>query len=308
VQTHQPVQALALLGAKRTTGVIVVDDWLSGQSRVEEARAEHEPREQRRSLGEHPIGDSQQHEVPPVAHVVGTDALLPASGRPALARAARLVVEDRELAEHVHVPAARASGVLIDAVPAHRRAQATDRLEAIHPVCLGGTVDVVSADVVGRPALAVEGGRLSTDDAGTGNACECFCHPLEVMGGQHDVAVHLHHDLRAPAQLGEPGVEGTHDLRAACPRRGGLAGVDHGDPGMGGRVAFGDRARLIARAVVYDDPLRRPVQLRDDRVGRVREVLGLVAHGRDDRVAGQPGWAHGHASLTVTPEQRSTRG
>src|SRR6185503_11846652 len=65
-----------------------------------------------------------------IAHERIAAAFLPARLERLLLRAAGLVVQERELGQHPHVPPPGARTVLVDAVPAHRRAQPADVLEA----------------------------------------------------------------------------------------------------------------------------------------------------------------------------------
>ena len=135
-----------------------------------------------------------------------------------------------------------------------------------------------------HPAAVLGDQRDAADDAGARIARERLGDPLEVVRRQEQVAVELDHDVGLLAQLVAAALERAHDRRSARPLVRAVGRDDLVIQSWRSGVPLGDLARAVGRAVVDDDPLLRPVRLGDHRLGRAREVLGLVAHGRDDCV------------------------
>ena len=64
-------------------------------------------------------------------------------------------------------------------------------------------------------------------------------------------------------------------------------GAEHRYPRLALGPGFGQLAGAVARAVVNDHPLHRPVALLAHRAQGVLQAIGLVLHGRDDRISGK---------------------
>ena len=114
--------------------------------------------------------------------------------------------------------------------------------------------------------------------------CEVLKAPFEVVRMKGDVAVEL--GDKVPCVMldtSEASVEGVHHT-AAGDTMAAVGTVDDFDPGMTGSVRVDDRAGIVFRAIVDDDPLGRTHRLPHDRLQRLRDMRGLVADRRNDDI------------------------
>ena len=239
--------------------------------------------QKRRVLEDHAVADPQRQEIGPVAHVVGADPLLEARLPPGLLGSALVVVEDRELAQHAGVPPACPGRILVDPIPTHRRGQPTDVTQARRSVRLGCAVDVVGADRVRGPTVAVVDEHRSADDAGARVTGERLGNPGKVMGRQIEVAVQLDDEVGECPEPLEPQIEGAHDrptARAVVPG----PGVDCLDPVVPRGELLREFTAAVGRAIVDDHPAPRWQLLVGERAGQPWQMACLVAHGSDHRV------------------------
>src|SRR6185312_15586507 len=217
---------------------------------------------------------------------VGAGAVAGAAAQYPVSARKRTVVDRDRIGERAGLEARHPRVRFIDRVPAEARLQASDRPEALARVELQRAVDVVLRDR-DDPLGAVDRlAELPARDAERGVRGETSQQRLVPLGRQLDVAVELR-DVGEGVGLDalQAVVEGVHLHGLDQPvlaADGSLRGLQDGHEVELALQATEDLERVVARAVVHDDPAVGRATLCGDRADHALDVPALVVHRRDD--------------------------